>query len=157
MTRDTILRRTSAAPLRALSSPSSTNSSRTPAVSTPACGAGARRTPSPAGTTGARRDGITVQRQGLVSHQAVEAMNLNVHTVKTMVVNGIKEDIEAEDRIMGPPTIMGKSRKIRRNQSIPTFVTHVTEASKTRTNTTNTFLNMSSVLCPTAPSWLMKK
>lgn len=38
------------------------------------------------------------------------------------------------------------SRKIRRNQSIPTFVTHVTEASKTRTNTTNTFLNMSRYL-----------
>lgn len=84
MNRDTILRRTSAAPLRTLSS---TNSSPAPAASTPACGAGARRPPSPAGTTAARRDGTTGQRLGLASHQAVETMDPNVHTVSSLHSN----------------------------------------------------------------------
>lgn len=79
MHRNTILRRTSAVPLQTRSSPSSTNSSPAPAASTPTCGAGARRHRSPAGTTAASLDGIT--GQALVSHQAVETMDLNVHTV----------------------------------------------------------------------------
>lgn len=78
MNRDTILRRTSAVFPRTRPS---TSSSPAPAASTPACGAGPRRRRSPAGTTAARRDGIMGQLQGLVSSQAVETMDLNVHTV----------------------------------------------------------------------------
>lgn len=67
----------------------------------------------------------------------MDIMDLNLLMVKIMHTDGIK----VEDKTTEAPAIM-ENRKIRKSQSIPTIVTPVIVALKTRKNMMNMFHSM---------------